>query len=69
MVLVYQFQEIDAVIRIHIDPKLREVTVLWRLALLAFLTYRLHPSCDYWRYAAIKRAELRSPSRPHRRLP
>lgn len=55
-------------IRIHIDPKLREIGVLWRLALLSFLTYRLHPAAPYWRYAAIKRAELRSPSRPHRRI-
>lgn len=55
-------------IRIHIDPKLHSLWAVCVECFLRFTTHRLHPSCDYWRYAAIRRAELRRPSRPHRRI-
>lgn len=47
---------------------LRPVLANIALHILAFKTMGLHRSAPYWRYAAIRRAELRSPSRPHRRL-
>ena len=55
-------------IRIHIDPKLHSWWAVCVECFLRFTTHRLHPAAPYWGKVAIKRAELRSPSRPHRRL-
>lgn len=55
-------------IRIHIDPKLHSLWAVCVECFLAFRTLGLHRAAPYWGEVAIKRAELRSPSRPHRRL-
>ena len=55
-------------IRIHIDPQLRSVLNLFVEAYLWFTTYRISPLSPHAAQAIIRRAELRSPSRPNRRL-
>lgn len=55
-------------IRIHIDPKLQSVWALFVEAYLWFTTYRISPLSPHAARAVIRRAELRSPSRPKARL-
>lgn len=57
-----------AVIRIHIDPKLQSLLDLFVEAWLWFTTYRISPLSPHAAKAVIRRAELRSPSRPKARL-
>jgi len=56
------------VIRIHIDPKLRPVLTLFAEAYWWFTTRGLSPLAPHAARAVIRRAELRSPSRPKARL-
>lgn len=56
-------------IRVHVDlSPLRPVLALLECGLLSLATYRMHPLAPYWRRVILRRAELRSPSRPNRRL-
>ena len=55
-------------IRIQIDPKLRAVWALFAEAWLWYSTYRISPLSPHAARAIIRRAELRSPSRPKARL-
>lgn len=57
-------------IRIHIqvDHRLHSVLALFVEAYWWFTTFRISPMAPHAAKAVIGRAELRSPSRPHRRL-
>lgn len=55
-------------IRIHIDPQLRPVLTLFAEFHLWFTTLGISPLSPHAARAVIRRAELRSPSRPKARL-
>lgn len=55
-------------IRIEIDPKLRPVLNLFAEAYWWFTCIGINPMADHAAKAVIRRAELRSPSRPKARL-
>jgi hypothetical protein len=55
-------------IRIHIDPKLQSVVNLFKEAYWWFTCLGISPLADHAAKAAIRRAELRRPSRPNRRI-
>lgn len=56
-------------IQIRIDPRLRPVLTLFVEAYWWFTTFQISPMAPHAARAVIKRVELRSPSRPNRRLP